>query len=454
MQVILRTYWSVFTVRYTMMKITTEPRIATITMPENVRIGLMLREQRKKCALQGCHQNFYGFAFGQSPFPVPQPISDALKDNAARAHYVDAAGIRETREAIAGFYRRHFGVEADADRVIVGNGSKELFFLIFSMIGGSLILPSPSWIGYAPQMRFLDKPYHLIPTRAENGYRIDPADLEECITDLGEGQHILLLNNPNNPTGALYSRRELEGIAGVCRNTGTVVIADEIYALTTYDIDSFVSMGTVYPEGTFVTGGLSKDRSAAGYRFGTAILPVDCSEEMLFDFSKIAATLYTSVATPVQCAAITAYSPNPEIERYFEVTRDIHSMMGTYFARAFSSIEGVRTTDPKGAFYFLMDMNDLKQDLQRNGVHTSNDLEKALLAHPNHVATVTGDAIMMPEDHFSARIAFVDYDGGDALRLYAEQPPVTEEERDRFVERAAPRMVEGVDMLRQFVEGL
>ncbi|MDT8358494.1 MAG: aminotransferase class I/II-fold pyridoxal phosphate-dependent enzyme [Methanomicrobiaceae archaeon] len=436
------------------MKINIEPRIDTITMPENVRIGLLLRDQRKTCALQGCHEEFFGFAFGQSPFPVPKPISDALAANATRAHYVDAAGIRETREAIAGFYRRHFGIETDADRVIVGNGSKELMFLIFSMISGSLILPSPSWIGYAPQLRFLGKPYHLLSTRPENGYKIDPADLEALLEEIVAGQHILLLNNPHNPTGALYSRGELERIAEVCRRTGTLVLADEIYALTTYDIGTFVSMGTIYPEGTFVTGGLSKDRSAAGYRFGTCILPSECSEKMVSDFTKLAATLYTNITTPVQCAAITAYSPDPIIERYFEVTRDIHRMMGEYFAQAFSSIEGITTTIPQGAFYFLMDMNALKPELQRKGVVSSNELENALIAHPHHVATVTGDAIMMPQDHFSARIAFVDYDGGQALELYENSRPVTGQERAQFVERAAPRMVDGVEAVRKFVKNL
>ncbi len=99
--------------------------------------------------------------------------------NALQGHYVDAAGIIEVREEISGFYRLHFGIETDADRVIVGNGSKELMFMIFSMVSGSVILPSPSWIGYAPQLRFLGKPYHILPTRLENGYKIDSGRSQE-----------------------------------------------------------------------------------------------------------------------------------------------------------------------------------------------------------------------------------------------------------------------------------
>lgn len=127
-------------------------------------------------------------------------------------------------------------------------------FLIFSIVNGSVILPSPSWIGYAPQLRFLGKPYHVLPSRKENGYKIDPADLDALFRSLVAGQHILLLNNPHNPTGAVYSRKELQAIADVCRSDGSLVLADEIYALITCDRESFVSMGTIFPDGTFVTG--------------------------------------------------------------------------------------------------------------------------------------------------------------------------------------------------------
>ncbi len=122
---------------------------------------------------------------------------------------------------------------------------------------------------------------------------------------------------PTTQPGGLYTHKELMEIAEVCRKSKTLVLADEIYALTTYDIETFVSMGTVYPEGTFVTGGLSKDRSSAGYRFGACILPSTCSEKRVTDFSKLAATLYTNITTPIQYAAVTAYSSNATIERYY-----------------------------------------------------------------------------------------------------------------------------------------
>jgi aspartate aminotransferase len=230
-------------------------------------------------------------------FPVPGPISDALAASASLGHYADAAGISEVREAIAGFYSRHFGIMTDPGRVIVGNGSKELLFLIFPWSAG----PSSSPLHHGSVMHHSygsseNHTTYYLPGR-RTAIRSIRQTFDGLLRSLVAGQHILLLNNPHNPTGAVYSREELQAIADVCRSDGALVLADEIYALTTYDRESFVSMGTIFPDGTFVTGGLSKDRSAAGYRFGTCVLPSECSEKMVADFAKVAATLYTNITT-------------------------------------------------------------------------------------------------------------------------------------------------------------
>ena len=91
-------------------QILTETSVDSIIMPENLKVGLMVKEQRKKCQLKGCDDPFYGLAFGQSPFHPPQPLVDALANNAHLAHYSAAEGIPELRTAIAGFNNRHFNL--------------------------------------------------------------------------------------------------------------------------------------------------------------------------------------------------------------------------------------------------------------------------------------------------------------------------------------------------------
>lgn len=432
-------------------KILIEPGVESIVMPDNLKVGLMVSEQRKKCSSSGCNDPFYGLAFGQSPFHVPEIMTRALANNADKGHYSAAEGILELRQSVAEFNRRHFNLEADPDRIVIGPGTKTLIDTIFNVIKGDVIIPSPSWIGYYPQVKLLKKHFHTIYLKPEFNYKLQPEDLDRFLTTLHQEQHILILNNPHNPTGALYNRSELKKLAKICIKHNTMVLADEIYALTTYDLKTFTSMGTIYPEGTFVTNGLSKDRSAGGYRLGSCILPMNCSDELIEDFKKVAATIYTNVSTPTQYAAIKAYQPHPEIDEYFHITREIHKLMGKFLSREFNRIEGIRATDPQGAFYFFADFNQLAGHLKKKGVMTSNELGTHLLSHPHHIAIVTGDTCMLKSDNFGGRVAFVDYNGKTAYQHFKQQPPRTSSEKEAFVLNNAPLMVQAVDALKKYV---
>jgi aspartate aminotransferase len=435
-----------------MSEIMVDPRVDDISMPENLRVGLFVAEQRKSCDKIGCNIEFYSFGFGQSPFHVPPPLERSLGGSAHMGHYSAAEGIEELRKAISGFNKRHFGLDVDPSRIVVGHGTKGLMYTLFSILGGSVIIPSPSWIGYAPQLKLHGKEYHILQMKAENGYKIDPQSLEDLLMKLPEEQHLLILNNPHNPTGAVYTRREMEKIAQVCRDRHTLILSDEIYALTTYRFENFTSMGRIYPEGSFVTNGLSKDRSAGGYRLGSCILPEYCSDKLKNDFTKVAATVYTNVSTPTQNAAITVYEPNEEIEEYFRITREIHRIMGSEISQSLNEIDGIRATKPEGAFYLLADFNQLSEELKKRGVMSSNELAKSLIDHPHHITTVTGDAIMVKPDNFSARMAFVDYDGKRAFEAFREDPPKSKSAESVFAREKGTRMFTGVAELKKYVD--
>lgn len=430
-----------------------EDNVDSIIMPDNLKVGLMVSRHRNNCKKIECNFDYYGLAFGQSPFFVPDIIAKALGDNAKKAHYSAAEGIGELRVAIRGFNKRHFGLDIPTNRIIVGPGTKELIHNIFSIVKGDVILPSPSWIGYAPQIRLLDKKFHTFYLKPENDYKINSDDLDEFLKNLGENQKIIVLNNPHNPTGIVYRKEELVAIADVCKKNNTLVLADEIYALTTYDIENFTSMGAIYPEGTFVTNGLSKDRSAGGYRLGACILPTNSTDQLFSDFQKVAATVYTNVTTPIQYASITAYNPSEEIEQYFNITRNIHRIMCQTISQEFNKIYGIKASMPYGGFYFFADFNELRDDLIKNGISTSNQLAESLLSHPYHIAVVTGDACMLKPDNFGARIACVDYDGKKVYEDYKKNPPKKDEELD-FVRRNAPKMIDAVTALKRYVQDL
>ena len=309
------------------MKFIVDQQVEDIEMPENLKLNTFLQEFHSNCPHPECSFGFYGFAFGQSPFPVPKLVQETLIKNADKGAYAAVPGIPELRNAISKYNKHYFGMDIDPERIYVGPGTKELIFNLLEILHGTVILPTPAWLGYLPQIRFLKKNYHMLPTRANK--KFSPNDLRKLALRLQDRQKILILNNPHNPTGLLYDRLELEEISDVCREQNITVISDEIYAQTTYDFSKFVSMGKIYPEGTFVTNGLSKSHAAGGYRLGYVIFPQHATD-LKGQFKKILATEYTAVSTPIQHAAVAGFEISKEIDEYFDVTRSIHQIMGEY----------------------------------------------------------------------------------------------------------------------------
>ena len=429
------------------MKFLVDQQVEDIEMPENLKLNTFLQEFHSNCPHPECSFGFYGFAFGQSPFPVPKKIQEALTKNADKGTYAAVPGIPELRHAISRYNKHYFGIDVDPKRIYVGPGTKELLFNLLEILHGTVILPTPAWLGYLPQIRFLKKNYHMLPTRANK--KISPYDLKKLALRLQDRQKILILNNPHNPTGLLYDRLELEEIADVCREQNIIVISDEIYAQTTYDFLKFVSMGKIYPEGTFVTNGLSKSHAAGGYRLGYVIFPQH-AVELKMQFKKILATEYTAVSTPIQHAAIAGFEISNELDEYFETTRNIHHIMADYTYHALSDIGGVKTTKPDATFYLLADFNAFSDDLQRAKIDTSQKLSESLILHPYHTAIVGGDSLVLERTDFSARIAFVDYDGASVYQNYVDNPPKSNSEKLEFVKNNAPKIVAGIETIEKF----
>jgi len=418
-------------------------------MPENLKLNTFLQEFHSDCHSPECNFGYYGFAFGQSPFPVPKPIQDALIKNVSKGGYAAISGIPELRNAISKYNKHYFGMDITPDRIYVGPGTKELLFNLLEILHGTVILPTPAWLGYLPQIRFLKKNYHMLPTRTNK--KIAPNDLRRLALRLQDRQKILILNNPNNPTGLLYDRLELEEIADVCREQNIIIISDEIYAQTTYDFSKFVSMGKIYPEGTFVTNGLSKSHAAGGYRLGYVIFPQHANDLKL-QFKKILATEYTAVSTPIQHAAVAGFEISKELDEYFEVTRNIHQIMGEYTFNALSRIDGIKVTKPDATFYLLADFNVFASDLQKTKIYTSQKLSESLMVHPYHTAIVGGDSLVLERTDFSARIAYVDYDGAKVYQNYLDKKPKSSTDRLEFVKNSAPKIVAGIEMIKRFFE--
>ena len=437
-----------------MTMITIDPRVDRIQVPVNLRVRRLLAEQKEKCASIGCTEHFFMFGYGHSPFPVPDLLCNSLVNHSSSGGYTDPLGFSQLREAAAGFFNRHYHVNADAARIAVGHGTKGLIHSIFTLLNGSVIVPSPGWLGYIPLLRILNKPYYRIYCHKRNDYKIRPQVLRAMLKGLVKTQHLLILTNPVNPTGVLYTRKELEEIAEVCKENNTLIMADEVYALTSFDPKQFVSMGSIYPEGTFVLNGLSFDRSAPGYRIGVCLTPEYTDKQIMDEMGKILSTYYTYASTPIQEAAVVAFEQNDQIESYIDATRSIYRIMGEGLSSLCNDIEGVHVPKPEAGIYFMADLNDMSHYLKNSGIQTSNDLAPALIDHPYHISAATGEAMMAPYGDYYIRFATTDYDGGKAMKEFLADPPSTRMDEEAFFTIFGSRMIAGMEMFRIWTQDI
>ena len=434
------------------MNVLIEDHLETISTPANLRINDQINAFRAECAKSGCVRPYHHFAFGESPFSPPPTVVEALAANAAQHSYLPTGGMVALRDRIAEYYRSHFDLDCDGSQVVVGPGSKEMLSITLAVLQGAVIVPTPSWVSYLPQAKILKKEVVGLRVSREEGFKLTPDLLSRGLDEAQSDQKILVLNHPNNPTGAIYTEGELKDIAAVCRKHDVLVISDEIYAQTTFEMNQFTSMGKVFPEGTIITGGLSKDRSCGGYRLGVAVYPKE-PKELTSNVLKVAGSTYSCVAAPIQYAAMEAYSGNEQVETHIRACTKIHALAGRKTSALLSEIEGVQTTIPSGAFYLYVDFNEQREQFEKLGFETCADFCENLLTQ-EHTALLPGSALLLPENDFSVRLSYVDYDGDTALAKWRKTPPTTAGEEDAFVEDNFPLMTQGVASIGRYLEAV
>ena len=405
---------------------------------------LAINERTRALAAQG--RNVYRLGFGQSPFPVPSRVVEALKANAAAKDYGPSRGLPELREAVAGWHRRR-GVEGAAEDVLIGPGSKELMFLVQLARSSELLLPSPSWVSYAPQAGVLGLPVTWIPTSADQRWSLPPDALDRACASRGSRPQLLILNCPSNPTGTTLREPELMALAEVARRHGLLVLSDEIYGELDH-AGGHVSLARYYPEGTIVTGGLSKWCGAGGWRLGTALFPRGL-RWLLDAVTSLASETYSTAAAPIQRAAITAFSGGDDLDLYLTRQRRVLAALGQAITRALIG-GGVDVAAPDGGFYLFPDFGRHRHRLQARGIETSSELCERLL-EDSGVALLPGEPFGRLDDELSARLSYVDFDGTavlEALELGGDGGVDMD-----FLRRHCPRTVEGVDRITAWLTG-
>lgn len=393
-------------------------------------------------------ERVFKFGLGQSPFPVPSSVLQALKENAHQKAYLPAAGCFELREAVAEHTKRNFKVSRSPEDVLVGPGSKELMFLLQLSYYGDLLIPTPSWVSYQPQAKIIGRRVFMIQTSAEEGWRITPEEFHGICVDDPHRPRIVILNYPNNPSGFTYKSAYLKEIAEVAREHRVILLSDEIYG-DLHHKGQHVSIARYYPEGTIISSGLSKWCGAGGWRIGTFLFPPQLAW-LRQAMTSVASETFTSTCAPIQYAAVRAYQGGEDIDLYLRSSRIILGKLGRWCARRLLAAN-VQVDLPKGAFYLFPDFSTYRDKLAAKGIVTGADFAKRVLEETG-VAFLPGSEFGRPEEELTARLAYVDFDGGPPLEEVMAGGG-TDQLDDDFLPKYAPKVQEGIDRLCEWLEG-
>lgn len=391
----------------------------------------------------------FKLGLGQSPFPVPKVVENELQQNAHQKDYLPVLGLRELREAVANYHSRSQGLGFSAEDVMIGPGSKELMFILQLVYYGNLVIPTPSWVSYAPQAHILGRQIHWLKTSAGNKWKVTPEALDELCRSDPKRPRLIILNYPSNPHGYTYSVDELQSIAEVAKKYRMVVLSDEIYSETHFE-GRHVSIARYYPEGTIISSGLSKWCGAGGWRLGTFAFPHNL--KWLRDgMATVASETYTSTSAPIQYAAIRAFLGGTEIEEYLIHSRKILHHLSQVLGNKLNHV-GFSVQPTEGGFYMFPDFKPFKEKLNLKGVFTSAQLCEQLLEETG-VATLPGAAFGRPEDELTIRIAFVDFDGAKAL-AEAAQIGIDQPLPEDFAESVCMNCTGAIDQVTSWVQSL
>ncbi len=336
-----------------------------------------------------------GFGAGEPDFPTPDYIKEvgiqAIQNNDTK--YTPSVGTVALRKAICQRLKEDCGVEYTPAEVAVSNGAKPCVYVALRALvnpGDEVILPAPYWVSYIELIRMVGGvPVVVEATEAEH-FKITPEKLSAAITPKTK---CMILNNPSNPTGMMYSRKELEEIAKVCVEKDIYVISDEIYYRLAYDSEEFVSfaaLGEDVKARTLLVNGVSKSYAMTGWRIGYVAAPAAISKVI----GNYLGHCTGSPSSISQAAAAEALSASQET---VEKMREAFEERRNYMVERMNQIEGVSCIKPEGAFYVMMNISKIfGKELFGHVIKDADDFGNMFLKY-GKVAVVPGTSFGAPE---------------------------------------------------------
>ena len=309
---------------------------------------------------------------GQPDFPTPEHIKQAAYQAIAEdfTKYTPQPGFLDLREAVADTFRRENGFTVSAEQVVVSCGAKHSLYNIMQCAlsaGDEVLIPTPCWFCYPHQVEMAGGVPVLLPTRQEDGFQPDVAQLRKAVT---VKTRMLVLNSPTNPTGAVFTRETLAHVAELACELDLLVVADEVYEKILFGANTHVSLASLGPEvaaRTITVNSVSKTHAMTGWRIGYAALPRQLAERVTL----LQANSTSGPAAPSQRAALAALRGD---QSHVATMVESYAQRREYLLKRLTELPELSCLSPQGTFYMFLDVSAL---LGRNvGSHVQTDVDK------------------------------------------------------------------------------
>lgn len=329
---------------------------------------------------------------GEPDFDTPKPVRDAAIAAIEHGHtrYTQVAGVRALREAVAAKFNRENGLEVTWQDTLVCNGGKHVIYNALAATlneGDQVIVPAPYWVSYPEMVQLCGGEARIVTCDAGTGFKLTPPALAAAITPQTRW---LILNSPCNPTGAVYSRNELQALAQVLlANPQVLILADDIYEHLIFDDQTFHTLAQVEPRlapRTLTMNGVSKAYAMTGWRIGFATGP-----RWLLDAMEKLQGQQTSGASAISQQAALAALQGPK--DFIHESRGVFQRRRDLMVALLNNTPGLDCDSPAGAFYVFASCAGLIGRTSAGGkvLHTDEDVAHALLDEAD-VAVVPGSA--------------------------------------------------------------
>jgi aspartate aminotransferase len=357
-------------------------RLATLAPSATLAVQAKAKELRSRGL------NVISFGAGEPDFDTPERVKDAAVQAMKRGQtkYTEVGGIPELRQAACEKFKRDNGLAYEPADILISCGAKHTLYNIFTALldpGDEVIVPSPYWVSYPEQVRLLDGVPVFVKTHEETGFDLDVDQLARAITPRTK---IVVLNSPNNPTGAVFSPDKLAAVGKLAVQHNLFVISDECYEALTFEGRhvSIASFGPDVKARTITVNTCSKAYAMTGWRIGLAAGP----RELIKAMTDVQSQVTSNPSSIAQWAAVEALSgPQDEVAQMAaEFDKRRHLII-----HGLNALPGVKCVMPKGAFYAFANVSGLFGRKRANGATLSGSGDVAtFLLEEAQVAVVPG----------------------------------------------------------------